>query len=118
MVKRIIAICFIYICTTLSWVILAGTMFIRTDTQDMKLQESVGQLWGAAQTQPAPKVFSKIEQGTKYNEYYPLAASDINVDIDIDYRKIRSAMVFHLSSQIFRRISYRKCYPATKRSGF
>ncbi|KPK75500.1 MAG: hypothetical protein AMJ79_11080 [Phycisphaerae bacterium SM23_30] len=87
MVKRIMAVCFIYVCVAGGWMVLAGTMFVRTEAQDQKLQASVGQLWGAAQTQPAPKIFSQVGQEAPAENFYPLAASDIKVDIDLDYRK-------------------------------
>ena len=46
MIKRIFAVSFIFACTALCWIILAGTMIVRTDKQDEKLRTAVGQLWG------------------------------------------------------------------------
>ena len=46
MARRLIAISFIYVCTVVGWMVLAGTMWNRTETQDEKLQDSVRQLWG------------------------------------------------------------------------
>ena len=42
--KRIFAISFIYACTALGWIILAGTTIMRTRSQDVKLRDAVGQL--------------------------------------------------------------------------
>jgi hypothetical protein len=84
MSKRILAISFIYGCTAIGWFILAGTMVIRTDTQDIKLRDSVSQLWGSIQTQKAPLVYYKT-RGPK--EYIALDASNIEVDLKLDHRK-------------------------------
>ena len=62
MAKRIFAISFIYACTTVAWIVLAGTTMVRTQTQDGKLRGSIGQLWGTEQTQQAPSVYYKSGQ--------------------------------------------------------
>lgn len=92
MSKRILAITFIYVCSAVGWIILAGTMKLRTDRQDRKLRDAVAQLWGAKQTQPAPSVYCKSD-GTSGNssketmQYLPLDASDITVDLKLEHRK-------------------------------
>ena len=93
MVKRLLAITFIYICTTVGWFILAGTVLIRTETFDTKLRGEVSKLWGAEQIQNAPAVYLKSTgkhkdgEEFRHDEYIPLEASDINVDIDLEHRK-------------------------------
>lgn len=90
--KRILAITFIYVCSAIGWIILAGTMKVRTDSQDRKLRDAVAQLWGAKQTQLAPLVYCKSD-GTSGNssketlQYLPLDASDITVDLQLEHRK-------------------------------
>ncbi len=74
MLKRILAIAFIYICTAAAWFILAGTTFFRTSTQDLDLKERVGQLWGAQQRQKAPTLRLS---GSDPLAILPLEASDI-----------------------------------------
>jgi inner membrane protein involved in colicin E2 resistance len=54
MVKRIIAIAFVYLVATIGWVFLGGTLTYRTDTQDDTLKREVGQLWGTPLQQRAP----------------------------------------------------------------
>ena len=82
MTKRIIAIFFIYVCTSAAWVILSATMFVRTEMQDTGLKQDVHQLWGIAQTQTAPTVIydtSKMLQS--------LESSKIDIDIKLEHRK-------------------------------
>ena len=57
MAVRIIAMVFIFVSVTIAWVILGTTVAIRTENQDMKLKDSVGQLWGTVQKQRAPWFF-------------------------------------------------------------
>jgi len=92
MSKRILAITFIYVCSALGWMILAGTMKLRTDRQDRKLRNAVAQLWGAKQTQLAPSVYCKSsgtsgKKGKGEMQYLPLEASDIKVDLKLEHRK-------------------------------
>jgi len=93
MCKRILAITFIYICTSVGWIILAGSTMLRTKAQDIKLKDAVGQLWGTAQSQQAPwlgYMLSKSEAknaGPKAAEYIPLDASNIQVDLKLEHRK-------------------------------
>ena len=57
MIKKLSAIIFIYICTVVAWIILGSTVLVRTNTQDYKLKDAVGQLWGTVQVQKAPSVY-------------------------------------------------------------
>jgi len=93
MVKRILAITFIYICTSLGWIILAGSTMLRTNAQDFKLREAIGQLWGTAQNQQAPWLCYMLSKPDAKNvspmttEYIPLDASDIEADLKLEHRK-------------------------------
>jgi inner membrane protein involved in colicin E2 resistance len=93
MCKRILAITFIYACTSLGWIILAGSTMLRTKAQDIKLTDTVGQLWGTAQSQQAPwlcYMLSKPEAknvSPKTAECIPLDASNIQVDLKLEHRK-------------------------------
>lgn len=90
--RRISAITFIYVCSAAAWIILAGTMKVRTDSQDRKLRDAVAQLWGSQQIQQAPLVYYKPGRtgGTSSNanlQYLPLEASDIKVDLELEHRQ-------------------------------
>ncbi len=92
MVKRILAITFIYVCTVAGWIILAGTMVIRTDTLDNRLYSAVGQLWGTAHTQTPPKFSftspqSRSGKDAENVETIAPDASDITVDLKLEHRR-------------------------------
>jgi inner membrane protein involved in colicin E2 resistance len=99
MVKNIAAISFIYVCVCIAWMILGNVVMSRTYSQSSELGQSVEQLWGAPQTQTAPKVFSleKREVAGDSNHpqprvifderIFPLASSDINVALKLEQRK-------------------------------
>ena len=56
MVKKLAPIVIIYICTVIGWFILGATVIVRTESQDAKLKDSVGRIWGNIQVQQAPTV--------------------------------------------------------------
>src|SRR5262245_1382128 len=51
---RLFAIGFIYLCTTVAWFILGGTVVARTGEQDGELRGEVTRLWGGEHVQAAP----------------------------------------------------------------
>jgi hypothetical protein len=96
MVKRIFAISFIYVCTVVAWLFLAGTIMVRSETQDTKLRRTVGQLWGTEQIQKAPQVYSTTT--TNHREYLALASSEIEVDLKLDHR--RKGLLWYSTYQV------------------
>ncbi|MDR3763359.1 MAG: inner membrane CreD family protein [Acidobacteriota bacterium] len=54
MVKRIGAVAFIFVCTTIAWMILAAVTQSRTSAYDVRLRQRVSSLWGAPHVQEAP----------------------------------------------------------------
>lgn len=54
MLLRLLAIAFIFVCTSIAWAVLGATVFQRTYTQTGDLREKVQSSWGAPQTQSAP----------------------------------------------------------------
>ncbi|HVG28724.1 MAG TPA: inner membrane CreD family protein [Pyrinomonadaceae bacterium] len=104
MLKRIIAIAFIFAVASIAWLILGGTIFSRTYDANSELGGRVVSLWGAPQTQspPAatvehaePKTIQMVENGkTKtvteqltVTDVLPVEASRVNVNLDLDYRQ-------------------------------
>jgi len=62
MTKRIFAIAFIFICTSIAWLVLGATIFNRTQSSDQRLRGRVGSTWGTSQAQQAPVAYTeKIE---------------------------------------------------------
>ncbi len=65
MAKRILAIAFIFVCTSIAWVVLGATIFTRTQGSDQRLKGRVGSTWGTSQQQRAPVAYvEKIETRT------------------------------------------------------
>jgi len=55
MTRRIAAIVFIFICSTVAWMVLGATIFARTYDTDSRLKGRVASNWGSAQQQDAPR---------------------------------------------------------------
>src|SRR3974377_1588912 len=54
MIKRLLAIAFIFICTSIAWLILGTTVMIRSGAAGDRLRGRVESIWGAPQAQSAP----------------------------------------------------------------
>ncbi len=104
MVKRIIAIIFIFACTTVAWLVLGATIFARTGQSDSALRGKVASTWGAPQTQTAAvatweKVETKQVESTEDGKRVtrtvidrtaiplPLEQSRVTVALDLDQRQ-------------------------------
>ena len=61
MTKRIIAIAFIFVCASVAWAILGGTIFTRTYSLDAVAENRVASTWGTPQNQAPPSAsFTRI----------------------------------------------------------
>src|SRR5256714_12573128 len=104
MVKRIAAITFIFLCTTVAWAILGTTIFQRTYDSGSSSDNRVESTWGAPQSQspPAasfeeqvPKKETRTENGKKIETVtqetvttpLPLDGSHLNVDLNLEHRQ-------------------------------
>ena len=59
MTRRILAIAFIFVCTSIAWVVLGATIFNRTQSSDQRLRGRVGSTWGTSQAQRAPTAYTE-----------------------------------------------------------
>ena len=104
MTKRIIAIAFIFICATIAWAILGGTIFSRTYDSGAVSSDRVASTWGTEQNQAPPSASFKtqitkeqqtVENGLKVTKKVteevvtgiPLESSSIDVDLDLQHRQ-------------------------------
>ena len=104
MTKKIIAIVFIFVCTSVAWAILGATLFSRTYDSGSVSSVRVASTWGAPQNQgppraeffkQVPKEGETIENGKivkkTWNEDVavdlPLESSKINVNLDLEHRQ-------------------------------
>jgi inner membrane protein involved in colicin E2 resistance len=103
-IRQIAALVFIFVCTTVAWMILGTTVFSRTYSSNQQLEGRVASTWGAPQEQSPPSAtYKKIEisavteqqlgkiitRQDKVERYVPLPldASNINVNLHLDHRQ-------------------------------
>ena len=104
MLRQILALAFIFVCTTIAWAILGATIFSRTYGANEQLQGHVASTWGTAQQQTPPTATymvsepttsTTVENGklivhnaTNHRQIpLPLDASRIHVGIKLDPRQ-------------------------------
>jgi inner membrane protein involved in colicin E2 resistance len=104
MTKRIIAITFIFICTSAAWVILGATIFSRTYDYGSVSSSRVASTWGTPQNQGPPaasfktridKQLETVENGVKVVKKLteesvtdlPLQSSRIDIALDLQHRQ-------------------------------
>jgi inner membrane protein involved in colicin E2 resistance len=104
MTKRIIAIVFIFVCTSVAWAILGGTVFQRTYDSGALSSNRVASTWGTPQNQAPPTASFKTQVDKKEVSYesgkkiekkvteefitaLPLESSKIDVDLDLQHRQ-------------------------------
>jgi len=104
MIKRIAAITFIFLCTTVAWAILGTTIFQRTYDYGSAAAGRVESTWGAPQNQLPPvasydEIVPKKELSTvngvqretvtqeKITNGLPLESSHLNVDLNLEHRQ-------------------------------
>src|SRR5919206_7364 len=104
MLKRIVAIAFIFLCASAAWMVLGATIFSRTYDSDEVLEGRVTSLWGAPQSQSppsatcervVPKVVEVQENGQKKSVTQtltetlplPLESSNLDVALGLEYRQ-------------------------------
>jgi hypothetical protein len=104
MIKRLIAIGFIFVCTSVAWSILAGVTEGRTHSSDENLRRQVERVWGAPQVQQPPaatwyervtRKVETVENGEKVSKMVehdiprplPIASSTIDVALRLDPRQ-------------------------------
>jgi inner membrane protein involved in colicin E2 resistance len=104
MIKRISAIVFIFLCTTLAWGILGATISFRTEHAGSTLYGRVASSWGAPQQQALPEIKyvwqesqtvtaeengKRITRQEKRERSAPVSidTSRVNVRLHVDYRQ-------------------------------
>jgi inner membrane protein involved in colicin E2 resistance len=104
MTKRIVAIAFIFVCTSIAWAILGATVFSRTYDSASNADSRVASTWGAPQNQALPRasytvLVPKKEESTENGKkvvkttqeevttQLPLESSAIDVNLDLEHRQ-------------------------------
>jgi inner membrane protein involved in colicin E2 resistance len=127
MIKRIAAIAFIVICTSIAWAILGSTIFYRTYSTDEQLKSRVSSSWGTAQEQTPPtagyqvvshKQVTTTENGItavrtldeKSSVSLPLEQTRANAALRLDYR--RKGLLWYSTYQVDFSGAYRFSNPS------
>ena len=104
MIRRIAAISFIFICTTIAWMILGSTIYSRTGSSNEHLEGRVASTWGTLQEQSPPAATYKKTELSAVTEQdhgktvirqdkiermigLPLDSSRIDVNLQLDHRQ-------------------------------
>jgi len=88
LLKQIVAVSFIFIFTSIAWMILGGTIDARTNTHEGSSRAGVVSIWGEPQTQRPPTATIDIKQPTGEEKSILTAeASDIHVGLDLEHRQ-------------------------------
>jgi inner membrane protein involved in colicin E2 resistance len=143
LLRQILALAFIFVCTTIAWVILGATIFSRTYGSDQQLQDHVASTWGSQQEQVPPtatytvtetRISTTLENGKlvehndKVQRQVPLAleSSRIRVNFHLDPRQkgllwystyavdLAADYTFHNSSSQAQNVAFRLKFPAEK----
>jgi inner membrane protein involved in colicin E2 resistance len=104
MIRRLIAIGFIFGCTSIAWFVLAGVINTRTDAADQSLRQQVERVWGAPQLQQPPSAIwteriarkiNRTENGKEvvkivedqFSRVLPLQSGNVDVALRLDHRQ-------------------------------
>jgi hypothetical protein len=83
--RRLIAIAFIFGCAAVAWMILGATLVQRTSESDNTQRDKLTSQWGSAQTQMAPQVTVRVATNTYEN--VPIESSQIRVLLTLEQRR-------------------------------
>jgi hypothetical protein len=103
-IRRIAAISFIFVCTTVAWMILGSTIYSRTGSSNEHLEGRVASTWGTVQEQSPPVATYKKNAISAVTEEehgktvirqdqvermigLPLDSSRLDVDLQLDHRQ-------------------------------
>ena len=104
MLTRLLAITFIFVCTSIAWAVLGGTILYRTNSSDDRLRQRVESVRGVPQIQEAPALEyvlplavqetidvqgqkQRVERTKLESHTIPPSASDIGADLGLEYRQ-------------------------------
>ena len=98
MIRRLLAIGFIFCCTAIAWFTLAGVTTNRTYSADQNLRHQVERIWGAPQVQQAPIVVAsewhknKVESLEDGKRIVRIVDEQTKETLNVDSSKIRVAL--------------------------
>jgi inner membrane protein involved in colicin E2 resistance len=143
LLRQVLALVFIFVCTTIAWMVLGSTIFSRTYGANQQLQGHVASTWGTSQEQSPPIAHYTVTEPTssttvengklvvhneKVERQIPLAleSSRIRVNINLDPRQkgllwystyavdFGGDYVFRNDTAAEQNVSFRLKFPAQK----
>ena len=143
MLRQILALIFIFVCTTIAWIVLGATIFSRTYGANQQLQGHVASTWGTSQEQSPPTAHYSVTEQTSsttvengkliaHNEKIehpiplPLESTRVVVNVHLDPRQkgllwystytvdFGGDYVFHNTTSEQQNVSFRLNFPAQK----
>lgn len=107
--RRLFAIVVIFVLSSMAWLVLAGSVQIRSDSSDERLGDAVSGLWGAPQMQEAPTfTYTDVKAGQALD----VSGSDITADFTLDQR--RKGLLWYATYVVDLKASYRVQNPISR----
>jgi inner membrane protein involved in colicin E2 resistance len=101
LLRQILALAFIFVCTTIAWVILGATIFSRTYSSTEQLQGHVASTWGTSQEQAPPTAayfLSEVEDTTAVeNGKVVIHRQNVHRQVFLPVDASRIRVSFHLT---------------------
>ena len=107
--KRLFAIAVIFVLASMAWLVLAGSVQVRTTSTNDRLGDAVGGLWGSPQEQPAPEFRSSAGGAATRLE---IAGSDISADFKLNQR--RKGLLWYATYVVDFQAAYKIKNPTTR----
>ena len=101
MLRQILALAFIFVCTSIAWVILGATIFSRTYGSNEKLQGQVASTWGTSQQQSPPTatytLTDVVSSTTVENGKVVVHSENVQRQVPLPVEASRIHVNFHLT---------------------
>ena len=107
--RRLFAIGFIFALASIGWLVLAGSVQVRTGSSDARLGDAVSGLWGSEQMQRAPE-FSYTNGATPTK--LDIAGSDISAGLNLSQR--RKGLLWYATYVVDFKADYRVTNPLNR----
>lgn len=119
MKRFILPIAFVFICSTIAWVMLSGSIHIRTEMKSEKLHKVVGELWGTYIVQKAPSINYILEKEqtvvtdegkekkVKVKQTIPLNLNASDINVDFDFKPRRKGLLWYSTYSVDFEASYK-----------
>ena len=107
--KRLFAIVVIFVLASVAWLVLAGSVQVRTTSTTDRLGDAVGGLWGSPQSQEAPEFRYSPSGATNRME---IAGSDLSAVFELNQR--RKGLLWYATYVVDFKAAYKVKNPTNK----